>query len=187
MKSRKLLNFLIVFYSVVSIFTGCGAGGVKTVDKTKNVEILDPFKFGDEFTVNGISSGPSDGVIKEGRLGTDDNSSAKDNQYSGNKQNENNSSSDNSDNIERETASTFIGYRIQIEIFDIENKSSAYKMAEKARKELNMNVYIEFVTPFYRVRVGDFTERADAEKAVKILQDKSYKDALLVRTRINTR
>jgi len=89
--------------------------------------------------------------------------------------------------IERETASAFIGYRVQIEIFDIEKKSSAYKMAEEARKELDMNVYIEFVTPFYRVRVGDFTERADAEKAVKILKDKGYKDALLVRTRINTR
>jgi len=183
MKSCKLLNCLITC-CVVTTFTGCGAGGVKTVDNTKKVEILDPFKFGDEFTINGISSKPSDGVIKEDPLGTGDNSSAKDDQYSGNKQNENNS---NSDTIERETASAFIGYRVQIEIFDIEKKSSAYKMAEEARKELDMNVYIEFVTPFYRVRVGDFTERADAEKAVKILKDKGYKDALLVRTRINTR
>ncbi|MFC1528833.1 SPOR domain-containing protein [Candidatus Latescibacterota bacterium] len=48
-----------------------------------------------------------------------------------------------------------------------------------------MNVYLEFETPFYRLQVGDFTTKADAEKHVKILKDKGFKESLWVITKIN--
>ena len=88
-----------------------------------------------------------------------------------------------SDTHGEELSSSIYGYRVQIGIFD--NQESAERLRRSARSKADLNVYVEFDTPFYRVRVGDFTTKADAEKYVKILKDKGFQESLWVIKKIN--
>jgi len=44
-------------------------------------------------------------------------------------------------------------------------------------------VYVEFEPPFYRVRVGDFQTRKEAESFVKVLQDLGFRGSFWVMKR----
>ena len=83
------------------------------------------------------------------------------------------------------STSNIYGYRIQIGLFEDINKSDADRMADYARSRVDVNVYIEFEAPFYRVQIGDFTKKNDAEYYLKILKRNNFKDVLLIRTTIN--
>ncbi|MCX6234810.1 MAG: SPOR domain-containing protein [Bacteroidetes bacterium] len=79
-----------------------------------------------------------------------------------------------------------IGYRIQI-FFDAGNNSlqNAYKAAEIFfTKYPDENAYVTFKEPYYRVRVGDFRTRLEAEgfRQMIILD---YPNAFLIRDNIN--
>jgi hypothetical protein len=75
-------------------------------------------------------------------------------------------------------------YRVQIGILD--NKTDADKLAKYARSNTDYPVYVEYITPFYRVRVGDFVRKSDAEKCVIFLQKKGFSDARYVFSDINS-
>ncbi len=64
--------------------------------------------------------------------------------------------------------------------------NNADKMAESALSKTALPIYVEYITPFYRVRVGDFTERSEAEECVKLLKEKGFSGALWVYANINT-
>jgi len=74
------------------------------------------------------------------------------------------------------------GYRIQIGID--EDKDRMEKLAERARMETDLRVYLEYEAPFYRVRVGDFRTRDEAERYIRILKSKGFKDSLWVMSEI---
>ena len=76
------------------------------------------------------------------------------------------------------------GYRVQIGAF--EDKDRADKMKTSALSKIDLPVYVEYLTPFFRVRVGDFTEKSEAEECVKFLKEMGFKEALWVYTNINT-
>jgi cell division protein FtsN len=67
---------------------------------------------------------------------------------------------------------------VQIGIF--EERKSADKCREEALSKVSLNVYIEFEAPFYRVRVGDFKDKKEAEKYVKVMQENGFKGAFWV-------
>ena len=75
-------------------------------------------------------------------------------------------------------------YRVQIGIFDI--RADTDILAESARSKTDYPVYVEYITPFYRVRVGDFVRKSDAEECVAFLKQKGFSDSRYVYTNINS-
>ena len=78
------------------------------------------------------------------------------------------------------------GYRIQI---FMESGNEALNQAEKVKKVFNdkyknNNAYLIFVAPYYRVRVGDFRTRLEAEKFLQQIIRK-YPNAWVIKDEIN--
>ncbi|HEX9653601.1 MAG TPA: SPOR domain-containing protein [bacterium] len=75
------------------------------------------------------------------------------------------------------------GYRIQIiQTTDAEEAKSVQK---DAILRFNEDVYRLFDPPFYKVRVGNYLNWYDAEKVQKLAIQKGYRDAWVVRTKVN--
>lgn len=80
---------------------------------------------------------------------------------------------------------TIDGFRIQI---FMESGNEAVEMANQAMEEFkekypDIPVYLVFGQPYYRLRVGDFRTRLEAEKAFQTLS-KDYKKAFVTSDRI---
>lgn len=80
---------------------------------------------------------------------------------------------------------TIDGYRIQI---FMESGNDAVEHANAAMEEFkllypNVPIYLVFGQPYYRLRVGDYRTRLEAEKAFQIL-NKDYKEAFITGDRI---
>ena len=74
------------------------------------------------------------------------------------------------------------GYRVQIlatRYFDY-----ADSLATSISSKIIDSVYVEFETPNYKVRVGDFIDRDSAELLQQKLLDMGYKSAWILRTKI---
>ncbi len=79
-----------------------------------------------------------------------------------------------------------VGWRVQI-FFDSGNNSKSRAFSKKGEfmtKFPNMPVYLMFQSPYYKVRVGDFRTRIDAEGfKQKIVGE--FTDAFVVKDEIN--
>ena len=47
---------------------------------------------------------------------------------------------------------------------------------------LDIDAYVSYDNPYYKVRIGDFTSRYDAEEFLTTLEGRGYKTAWIVRT-----
>jgi cell division septation protein DedD len=75
------------------------------------------------------------------------------------------------------------GFRVQV--MAIPDSDVAQAEAQRLRALVAPTpVYVEFVSPFYKVRIGDFAARADAEQALERIRQAGYRDAWLVRAAI---
>jgi len=91
------------------------------------------------------------------------------------------------DKIEKKETSTITdtteeGYRVQVistQDFDV-----ADSLAEELAPLFDNEVYITFDPPNYKVRVGNFQYRSDAEKAESELKRMGYRTAWILLTRI---
>jgi len=70
------------------------------------------------------------------------------------------------------------GYRIQI--FASSTQEGAEKAARRARELFSEPVYVEYVAPLFKVRVGDCTSRGEAEALKKKADSLGYGDAWIV-------
>ncbi len=80
-----------------------------------------------------------------------------------------------------------VGWRIQI-FFDSGNNSKSKAFAKKGvfmSDYPEMSVYLMFQSPYYKVRVGDFRTRMDAEGFKQKLLGK-FPDAFVVKDEINS-
>ena len=182
---NKFLSLSTFFISIIIlILTGCGIGTMESrgYETDESISNIDPFDFGDEFLQQTVKNKDSD---------TGENASDKHIPYS--QINTDNISTNNKNDFQLSESSITIypdstvsrfGYRVQIGAF--EDKNNADNMAESALSKTDLLVYVEYITPFYRVRVGDFTERSEAEKCVKFLKEKGFSEALWVYANINT-
>lgn len=76
------------------------------------------------------------------------------------------------------------GYRVQILASSI--KENAEKFAAEAQARFpNLKVYVEFIPPYYKVRVGDFLTREEAETFKAKARSLGYFDAFIVESQIN--
>ncbi len=84
------------------------------------------------------------------------------------------------------------GYRVQI--FDDNNVRTAQKEAQSRKQQIEtrfeLPVYVTFSSPYWRVKVGDFKTRGEAEAAMAEIKEafpSMAKSLRIVRDRINQR
>jgi len=75
------------------------------------------------------------------------------------------------------------GFRIQI--FESMVSSIARAEAKRFQNILGDTVYIDFETPLYKLRIGNYFDRKKAEKAISAIKRLGAKDSWIVRTKID--
>ncbi len=75
------------------------------------------------------------------------------------------------------------GYRVQL--VQTTEPEEAKDVESDAILRFDESVYRIFDPPFYKVRVGDFADWYDAEKIQKLAIQKGFREAWVVRTKVN--
>lgn len=78
------------------------------------------------------------------------------------------------------------GFRIQVFSFqDREAAIQAQKKVQANLKDTAVNVYLDEEAPYYKIRVGDYGSRTEAESALRLLKTSAgYPDAWIVKALI---
>ena len=71
----------------------------------------------------------------------------------------------------------------RIQIFESSVASIARAEAKRFQNILGDTVYTDFETPLYKLRIGNFLNRKDAEEAVESISRLGAKDAWIIRTK----
>lgn len=75
------------------------------------------------------------------------------------------------------------GWRIQVGAFIY--RSNAEKTAATLEKKINLPIYIVVESPWYKVLVGDFRTREEAEEYLDVIHKIGYKDAFVRESVVN--
>ena len=75
----------------------------------------------------------------------------------------------------------------RIQIFESSVASIARAEAKRFQNILGDTVYTDFETPLYKLRIGNFQYRKNAEEAVKSISRLGAKDAWIIRTKLKSR
>ena len=71
----------------------------------------------------------------------------------------------------------------RIQIFESSVASIARAEAKRFQNIFGDTVYTDFETPLYKLRIGNFQNRKDAEEAVESISKMGAKDAWIIRTK----
>ena len=75
------------------------------------------------------------------------------------------------------------GYRVQIGAY--QSQADANSSADRARGSLGRSVYVQYIAPYYKVRVGNFSSKYEATQyRNKLRSTTSYRDAWVVPSEI---
>jgi len=75
------------------------------------------------------------------------------------------------------------GYRVQV--FATIYKDKAERIRSEVQAQVEYRVYIEEIPPFYKIRIGDFQKREEAERfLVTVQKSLNYPDAFIAETMI---
>lgn len=77
-----------------------------------------------------------------------------------------------------------IGFRVQL--FATKDYYEAVNKRDEASERFDAVVHMDFDPPYYKIRVGDYTRRDEAEEARLGARELGYLDAWIVRTLITT-
>ncbi len=80
------------------------------------------------------------------------------------------------------TEQQLFGYRVQI--LQTEDAEEARKVQKEAILDLDAEVYLIYDNPYYKIRVGDFRTRYEAEQFLEKVLRQGYSAAWIVRTKI---
>ena len=75
----------------------------------------------------------------------------------------------------------------RIQIFESTVASIARAEAKRFQNILGDTVYINFETPLYKLRIGNYSNRKNAEDAIESISKLGAKDAWIIRTKKNIR
>ena len=75
------------------------------------------------------------------------------------------------------------GYRVQV--FATFSEEKADLIANQVRERTTEPVYVEYIAPYYKVRVGDCSTREEAESLKSNIYGLGYSDAFIVEDTIN--
>ena len=78
---------------------------------------------------------------------------------------------------------TILGFRIQL--FASSTEKNASRVADDTRASFTQNVYIQHVPPYYKVRVGDFLTKEEAQVVKQQAMQMGYRGAFIVETMIS--
>ena len=76
-----------------------------------------------------------------------------------------------------------LGFRVQI--FASSTQNNADRVAADARSAFNDRVYVEYIAPYYKVRVGDCLTREEAEIMKNKARTLGYRGAFVIETMIS--
>jgi hypothetical protein len=80
-------------------------------------------------------------------------------------------------------ADSYESYRIQL--YTSKLYGPAAKELNIAREVFDQKVWMDYEVPYYKVRVGDFSSRDEAEKYLSTVRDAGYESAWVVRVNVN--
>lgn len=89
------------------------------------------------------------------------------------------------DSLNQKSQKIKVGFRLQL--FETISKDIADEERLSFQKVLNDTVYVVFEAPLYRLQVGDFFTRKEAEKKRRNLVKNGYKNIWIVKSRIRNR
>ena len=75
-----------------------------------------------------------------------------------------------------------MGYRVQIGAFA--SREPAEEFADRVRSRFTVGVYVQYVPPYYKVRVGDFLTKAEADNFKMKVWEMGFTDAFVVESEI---
>ena len=87
------------------------------------------------------------------------------------------------DSIKQSKSEVNEGFRIQI--FESMISSMARTEAKRFQNILGDTIYIDYETPLYKLRIGNYIDRKDAERAINRIERLGAKDSWIVRTKID--
>ncbi|MEJ5307419.1 MAG: SPOR domain-containing protein [candidate division WOR-3 bacterium] len=83
------------------------------------------------------------------------------------------------DTAQKSTQQTVVTeYKVQI--FATYDEAKAYKVRDEAKAKFTEDVYVEYIPPYYKVRIGHFKTKEDADRFRDLVKDKGYSDAFTV-------
>jgi hypothetical protein len=91
---------------------------------------------------------------------------------------------DSPSNIERKIVGTTDGYRVQVLSTDDIDEANRIR-AEVYEKTTRKEVYVIFEPPFYKVKVGDFTSKSEADDLRFKLNQLGYIESKVVQEMVN--
>ncbi|MDZ7624176.1 MAG: SPOR domain-containing protein [Ignavibacteriaceae bacterium] len=91
---------------------------------------------------------------------------------------------DSTSNIERNIVGTTDGYRVQVLSTDDIDEANRVR-AEVYEKTTRKEVYVIFEPPFYKVKVGDFTSKSEADNLRFKLNQLGYTESKVVQETVN--
>lgn len=78
---------------------------------------------------------------------------------------------------------TILGFRIQI--FASSTEKNASRVADDARASFTQNVYVQYGTPYYKVHIGDFLTKEEAQIVKHQALQLGYRGTFVVETMIS--
>jgi len=167
----RLLKYLIPPALLIFLFYGCGSStGTRyekeeTTSKEEKTNVVEDFDITPYKTKIEIEEKPSDNsIIADAWFG-----------YEPKEQTTNNN---------RKIIATVDGYRVLVVATD--NMEEANSIKQKVYEQTNhKEVYISFEPPFYKVKVGDFTEISAANDLKFKLNQLGYSEARVVQESVN--
>jgi hypothetical protein len=77
------------------------------------------------------------------------------------------------------------GFRVQLlSTKDLENATRAKSIAMEQFSDVRVKFYLEFDSPYYKVRLGDFKTREEAEYTRELVRSRGYPKAWIVKSKI---
>ena len=86
------------------------------------------------------------------------------------------------DSLKNIRITTQEGYRLQV--FESSSVEETNRTLRKFERSLKDSVYMVFEAPLYKLRLGNFVTKKEAEKQKENLNKKGYKNIWIVRSRI---
>jgi len=68
----------------------------------------------------------------------------------------------------------------KVQLFATYDEAKATKVKEEAVSKFTSEVYVDYIAPYYKVRIGHFTNKDDADKVRDEAKEKGYNDAFTV-------
>lgn len=68
----------------------------------------------------------------------------------------------------------------KVQLFATYDEQKAMKVKDEAKTKFTEDVYIEFVAPYYKVRIGHYKTKEEADNMRDMAKEKGYSDAFTV-------